>query len=44
MNLTTGRFATPAEVADAVTFLLSPRSASTTGAELAVDSGYLKSI
>jgi NAD(P)-dependent dehydrogenase (short-subunit alcohol dehydrogenase family) len=44
MQLTTGRFATPEEVADAVTFLLSPRCASTTGAELAVDSGFLKSI
>jgi enoyl-[acyl-carrier-protein] reductase (NADH) len=34
--------ATAEEVADAVVFLCSPRSASTTGAELAVDSGFLK--
>jgi NAD(P)-dependent dehydrogenase (short-subunit alcohol dehydrogenase family) len=44
MNLTTGRLATAHEVADAIVFLASPRSASTTGAELAVDSGFLKSI
>jgi NAD(P)-dependent dehydrogenase (short-subunit alcohol dehydrogenase family) len=42
MSLTTGRLATAREVADAVVFLCSPRSASTTGAELAVDSGFLK--
>jgi NAD(P)-dependent dehydrogenase (short-subunit alcohol dehydrogenase family) len=42
MSLTTGRLATAEEVADAVVFLCSPRSASTTGAELAVDSGFLK--
>jgi NAD(P)-dependent dehydrogenase (short-subunit alcohol dehydrogenase family) len=41
MALTTGRFASPQEVADAVAFLASPRSASTTGAELVVDSGML---
>lgn len=44
MKLTTGRLATPREIADAVVFLASPRSASTTGTELAVDSGFLKSI
>jgi NAD(P)-dependent dehydrogenase (short-subunit alcohol dehydrogenase family) len=44
MKLTTGRFAEPQEIADAVVFLASPRSASTTGAELAVDSGMLKAI
>jgi NAD(P)-dependent dehydrogenase (short-subunit alcohol dehydrogenase family) len=43
MNLSTGRLATAQEVADAVVFLASPRSASTTGTELAVDSGFLKS-
>jgi NAD(P)-dependent dehydrogenase (short-subunit alcohol dehydrogenase family) len=42
MQLTTGRLAEPQEIADAVAFLASPRSASTTGAELAVDSGFLK--
>jgi NAD(P)-dependent dehydrogenase (short-subunit alcohol dehydrogenase family) len=44
MKLTTVRFAEPQEIADAVVFLASPRSASTTGAELAVDSGMLKAI
>jgi NAD(P)-dependent dehydrogenase (short-subunit alcohol dehydrogenase family) len=42
MQLTTGRFADPQEIADAVALLASPRSASTTGADLAVDSGFLK--
>jgi len=42
MALTTGRLVAPHEVADAVAFLASPRSASTTGAEFAVDAGYLK--
>jgi NAD(P)-dependent dehydrogenase (short-subunit alcohol dehydrogenase family) len=42
MALTTGRLATAQEVADAVAFLCSPRSASTTGAELAVDCGFVK--
>jgi len=44
MNLTTGRVAEPQEIADAVAFLASPRSASTTGTELVVDSGLLKAI
>ena len=44
MQLATGRLADPQEIADAVAFLASPRSASTTGAELAVDSGFLKSV
>ena len=44
MHLTTGRLAEPQEIADAVAFLVSPRSASTTGTELAVDSGFLKGI
>jgi NAD(P)-dependent dehydrogenase (short-subunit alcohol dehydrogenase family) len=30
------------EIADAIVLLASPRSASTTGAELVVDSGFLK--
>jgi NAD(P)-dependent dehydrogenase (short-subunit alcohol dehydrogenase family) len=44
MQLTTGRLVEPQEVADAVAFLASPRSASTTGAELAVDSGLIKTL
>ncbi|MFA1540302.1 SDR family NAD(P)-dependent oxidoreductase [Actinomadura monticuli] len=44
MALTTGRLATPQEVADMVVLLASPRSASTTGADVAVDSGFLKEI
>ncbi|WP_131738111.1 SDR family NAD(P)-dependent oxidoreductase [Actinomadura roseirufa] len=44
MNLTTGRLADPQEVADVVALLVSPRSASTTGAEFAVDSGFLKEL
>ena len=44
MNLATGRVAEPQEIADAVAFLASPRSASTTGTELVVDSGLLKAI
>jgi NAD(P)-dependent dehydrogenase (short-subunit alcohol dehydrogenase family) len=42
MQLTTGRLADPQEIADAVAFLASPRSASTVGTELLVDSGMLK--
>jgi NAD(P)-dependent dehydrogenase (short-subunit alcohol dehydrogenase family) len=42
MQLATGRLATPAEVAAMVAFLASPRSASTTGAEVVVDAGMLK--
>ena len=44
MQLTTGRLAEPQEIADAVAFLVSPRSASTTGTELVVDSGFLKQV
>jgi NAD(P)-dependent dehydrogenase (short-subunit alcohol dehydrogenase family) len=43
MALTTGRLADPQEVADAVVMLSSPRAASTTGAELLVDGGLVKS-
>ena len=43
MLLTTGRFAEPQEIADAVVMLVSPRSASTTGTEFVVDCGFLKS-
>jgi NAD(P)-dependent dehydrogenase (short-subunit alcohol dehydrogenase family) len=42
MQLATGRLAEPQEIADAVVMLASPRSASTTGAEFVVDSGWLK--
>ena len=42
MALTTGRLADPQEIADAVVLLASPRSASTTGTELVVDSGLVK--
>ncbi len=42
MQLATGRLADPKEIAFAVAFLASPRSASTTGAEFVVDSGMLK--
>ncbi|NKZ04893.1 SDR family NAD(P)-dependent oxidoreductase [Actinomadura latina] len=44
MSLTTGRLATPQEVADVIALLASPRSASTTGADFAVDSGFLKEV
>lgn len=44
MNLVTGRLVDPREVADVVALLASPRSASTTGAEIAVDGGFLKEI
>lgn len=42
MALVTGRLTEPQEIADAVVLLASPRSASTTGSEVAVDSGFLK--
>lgn len=44
MDLTTGRFAEPQEIADVIAFLASPRSASTTGSEFVVDSGLLKEV
>jgi NAD(P)-dependent dehydrogenase (short-subunit alcohol dehydrogenase family) len=44
MQLTTGRLLEPQEIADAVAFLASPRSASTTGAEFVVDGGLLKAL
>ncbi|GAA0843668.1 SDR family NAD(P)-dependent oxidoreductase [Streptosporangium amethystogenes subsp. fukuiense] len=44
MRLTTGRLVEPQEVADVIALLASPRSASTTGADFAVDSGFLKEI
>jgi NAD(P)-dependent dehydrogenase (short-subunit alcohol dehydrogenase family) len=42
MGIATGRLADPQEIADAVAFLASPRSASTTGADLVVDGGLVK--
>jgi NAD(P)-dependent dehydrogenase (short-subunit alcohol dehydrogenase family) len=42
MQLVTGRLAEPQEIADAVVLLASPRSGSTTGTELVVDSGWIK--
>jgi NAD(P)-dependent dehydrogenase (short-subunit alcohol dehydrogenase family) len=42
MQLTTGRLAEPQEIADTVAFLVSPRQASTTGTEVVVDSGMMK--
>jgi NAD(P)-dependent dehydrogenase (short-subunit alcohol dehydrogenase family) len=44
MQLTTGRFVSAQEIADAVALLASPRSASTTGAEWIVDGGMLKAL
>ncbi|TDC56186.1 SDR family oxidoreductase [Actinomadura sp. KC345] len=44
MSLTIGRLVEPQEVADVIALLASPRSASTTGADFAVDSGFLKEI
>lgn len=42
MQLATGRMAEAQEIADAVVLLASPRSGSTSGSELVVDSGFLK--
>ncbi|MBE2315818.1 SDR family oxidoreductase [Solirubrobacter sp. CPCC 204708] len=42
MSISTGRLADPQEIADAVAYLVSPRSASTTGTDLVVDGGLLK--
>ncbi len=44
MNLTTGRLIDPQEIADVVALLLSPRSASTSGARFVVDGGQLKEL
>ncbi|MEO3869677.1 SDR family NAD(P)-dependent oxidoreductase [Nonomuraea sp. B12E4] len=44
MRLVTGRLVDPQEIADAVALLVSPRSGSTTGAELVVDGGQLKEL
>ncbi len=42
MALATGRLVDPQEIADVVVLLASPRSASTIGAEVVVDAGWLK--
>jgi NAD(P)-dependent dehydrogenase (short-subunit alcohol dehydrogenase family) len=44
MQLVTGRLIEPAEIADTVLLLASPRSASTVGAEFVVDGGMLKAL
>jgi hypothetical protein len=44
MKLTTGRLVEPQEIADAVALVVSPRSASTTGAEFVIDGGFLKEL
>jgi NAD(P)-dependent dehydrogenase (short-subunit alcohol dehydrogenase family) len=44
MGQVTGRLIAPREVADAVLLLASPRSASTTGADFAVDAGFVKAV
>lgn len=43
MQLTTGRLIEAQEIAEAVAMLASPRAASTTGTEMVVDGGMLKS-
>ena len=40
----TGRFSTPGEVADAVVFLASNRSGNTTGTDLVIDGGLIKTL
>ncbi|GAA2905346.1 SDR family oxidoreductase [Streptosporangium fragile] len=44
MKLTTGRLVDPQEVADVIALLVSPRSGSTTGADVAVDAGFFKAV
>ncbi|NUR89359.1 MAG: SDR family oxidoreductase, partial [Nonomuraea sp.] len=44
MRLVTGRLVDPQEIADAVALLASPRSASTTGADFAIDGGFRKEL
>ena len=44
MRLSTGRLVEPQEVADVIALLASPCSASTTGADFAVDGGFRKEI
>lgn len=44
MNLTTGRLIEPAEIAATIVLLASVRSASTTGADMLVDAGFVKTV
>jgi NAD(P)-dependent dehydrogenase (short-subunit alcohol dehydrogenase family) len=44
MRQTIGRLIDPQEIADAIAVLASPRSASTTGADFAIDAGFLKAV
>ncbi|SDL57324.1 SDR family NAD(P)-dependent oxidoreductase [Nonomuraea jiangxiensis] len=44
LRMVTGRLVDPQEIADAVALLASPRSGSTTGAELVIDGGQLKEL
>lgn len=44
MRLSSGRLVDPQEVADVIALLASPRSGSTTGADYAVDGGFLKEV
>lgn len=44
LRLATGRFVEPQQVADVVALLVSPRSGSTTGADVVVDGGLLKEL
>ena len=44
MSLVTGRLVSAQEVADVIALLCSPRSASTTGAEIRVDGGFVKAV
>ncbi|MBF8184712.1 SDR family oxidoreductase [Nonomuraea sp. K274] len=44
MRLVTGRLVHAQEIADAIALLVSPRSGSTTGADVAIDGGYLEEL
>jgi NAD(P)-dependent dehydrogenase (short-subunit alcohol dehydrogenase family) len=44
MNLTTGRLIEPPDVAAMIVHLVSPRSSSTTGADVLVDAGFVKTV
>jgi NAD(P)-dependent dehydrogenase (short-subunit alcohol dehydrogenase family) len=43
-QMVTGRFTTPAEVADMVLFLASDRAANITGADFAIDGGLVQTL
>jgi hypothetical protein len=44
MKLTTGWLVDPQEMADVITLLVSPPSASTTGSDFVVDAAFLKAV